>query len=160
MCAVCALQVLKLEYALEQQDEGRKQLQQQLAAAQEQAAALQQQLAEAQHEAEAARMQAAAGSAGGSGPLTHSVSNFSMAAESEESWITGASVEVLLPKIVALWEELYVPLVYRWAGQRPVPAECCLSSMRPALVPCSLHTPCGPATWHRHMHMTSAGHQL
>jgi hypothetical protein len=39
--------------------------------------------------------------------------NLSLFDGDQDSWASTPTVETLLPRIVALWEQLYVPLVYR-----------------------------------------------
>jgi septal ring factor EnvC (AmiA/AmiB activator) len=112
--------VVALDYALEESQAARAELQRQLEAAQAEAAELQAQLEQARAGVEAARQRAAGAEAGegGAAPaplppreMRGSDSNFSCAG-SECSW-AGASAEELLPRIVELWDALYVPLVYR-----------------------------------------------
>lgn len=123
-----ALQVLKLEFSLEE-EENRVQ-------------DLQQQLQQTQRERDAARTASAAGAASGaaataatttatgdtpagpciggpgnlpaintSPPLHNNLGIFD--ACSDDGWASTPTADSLLPKIVALWEELYVPLAYR-----------------------------------------------
>jgi hypothetical protein len=120
--------VVKLDYELEEAEAARVQQQQQLEASQAQVAELQRQLAEAreaaaraQAEAGAARRGLAAGAEAGPGgaaghcrEMRASDGNISVAG-SESSW-GGATVEELLPKVVELWDALFVPLAYRWGG--------------------------------------------
>lgn len=150
MCVVCVhphLQVLKLEFSLEEEETQADQLQQVVQQTQ-------QQLQQALRERDAARAAAAsatnaAAAAGaaftaagtiaaassasgcegvatgapttphGPGPLQVTLPPINTAAAgifdacSDDGWASTPTVESLLPKIVALWDELYVPLVYR-----------------------------------------------
>lgn len=121
-------QVLKLEFSLEEQES--------------RVSGLQQQLQQAQHERDAARAAAgasgrasavcntAAGSSSAAGdtpgggsatpstlpaintsPPLHHLSIYD--ACSDDGWASTPTVDSLLPKIVTMWEELYVPLAYR-----------------------------------------------
>lgn len=145
------LQVLKLEFSLEEEETQADQLKQQLQQTQQQ---LQQALRErdtAQAAAAtaaamgapagatsstAAAVAAAAGNAGGDAaaaaaaggpstpkgagalhvalpPINTAGAQGIFDACSDDGWASTPTVDSLLPKIVALWDELYVPLVYR-----------------------------------------------
>lgn len=150
-CSLClllvVLQVLKLEFSLEEEETQADQLKQQLQQTQQQ---LQQALRErdtaraaaataatmagpAGAPSAAAAAVAAAATAGGDGaqaggpttprgpgalhvnlpPISTAAAPGIFDACSDDGWASTPTVDSLLPKIVALWDELYVPLVYR-----------------------------------------------
>lgn len=104
-------QVLRLEFALEEEDAAKQKLARQL------------QRTQAERDAARADARAAAGSAGalqGSSSQPHLPAlavptnrQLSIFDADQDSWASTPTVQTLLPKIVALWEELFVPLVYR-----------------------------------------------
>ena len=99
-------QVLKLEFALEEEETARQQMQRALTKA----------VAERDSAAAAASGPLGAGVTGipaGLQPLTIPGRHLSIFDTQEDGWASTPTQETLLPKIVALWDELYVPLVYR-----------------------------------------------
>jgi hypothetical protein len=103
LCIYTPLQVLKLEFALEEEETARQHIQRALAKA----------VAERDSAAPGPLGAGATGIPAGLQPLTIPGRHLSIFDTQEDGWASTPTQETLLPKIVALWDELYVPLVYR-----------------------------------------------